>query len=69
MAQTGTVISHWHHLADDCNTSALEYYRAVEAELAARQIPEIRTERIPWSERGLFTSKREYLRVARGRVT
>lgn len=56
-------------LADDMRASALNYYAAVEQELARREVPGIRTERIDWREGGIVTAKREYLRVSRDRLT
>jgi len=69
MAHSAEVISHWHLLIDDFNTSALEFYESVEAALVARQVPDITTSRIDWKEGGMLSAKREYLRVARGRLT
>ena len=67
MALGGEVISHWYNLFPDFQTSALDYYKAVEEELARREVPGIHLERIEWQESGVLTAKREYLRVARGR--
>jgi hypothetical protein len=69
MARSAEVISHWHLLIDDFNTSALEFYAAVEAALAVRKVPDITISRVDWKEGGAFSAKREYLRVARGRLT
>jgi hypothetical protein len=67
MGRAGQVLSHWYTLFPDFQTSALDYYQAVEAELARREVPGIHLERIEWQESGVLTAKREYLRVARGR--
>lgn len=69
MARRGDVVSHWHILADDMRASALNYYAAIEEELARRTVPGIRTERVDWREGGVHTAKREYLRVTRERLT
>ena len=69
MAHSAEVISHWHLLIDDFNTSTLEFYESVEAALAARRVPDFSTSRIDWKEGGMLSAKREYLRVARGRLT
>lgn len=69
MAQSAEVMSHWHVLIEDFNTSALEFYARVERELKDRQIPELETERVDWHEGGVLSAKREYLRVSRGRLT
>ena len=69
MASSAEVISHWHLLIDDFNTSALDFYTSVEAALAVRKVPDITISRVDWKEGGVFSAKREYLRIARGRLT
>jgi hypothetical protein len=69
VAKQGEVVSHWHILLDDFNASALNFYALVEKALAARQIPDLKAKRINWRESGIFSAKREYLRVSRGRLT
>ena len=69
MARPGEVISHWHVLLDDHHASALDYYVAVEEELKRREVPGLRTERVDYREGGVTTAKREYLRIARERLT
>lgn len=68
MAQ-GRAISHWHQLQDDFQTSALEFYKSVEEELARREVPSSRTERVLHREGGALTAQREYLRITRERLT
>jgi len=68
MAQ-GRAISHWHTLLDDFQTSALEFYKSVEAELARREVPSSRTDRVLHREGGVLTAQREYLRITRERLT
>ena len=68
MAQ-GRAISHWHQLQDDFHTSALEFYKSVEEELARREVPSSRTERVLHREGGALTAQREYLRITRERLT
>jgi hypothetical protein len=69
MPRSAEIIAHWHLLIDDFNTSALDFYTSVEAALAARKVPDITISRVDWKEGGAFSAKREYLRVARGRLT
>ena len=69
MARAGQVLSHWYNLAPNFQTSALDFYKAVELELARQAVPEIQFGRIDWKESGVLTAKREYLRVARGRLS
>jgi len=68
MAQ-GRAVSHWHTLLDDFQTSALEFYKSVEEELARREVPSSRTERVLHREGGVLTAQREYLRITRERLT
>ena len=63
------MLSHWYTLLPDFQTSALDFYKAVEVELERHSVPEIHFERIEWKESGALTAKREYLRVARGRLS
>lgn len=69
MATHGRAISHWHALLDDFQTSALEFYKSVEEELARREVPSSRTERVLHREGGALTAQREYLRISRERLT
>jgi hypothetical protein len=62
------VISHWYHLLENFNASPLEFYLAVEAALAKRQVPEASTSRVDYREGGVQTAKREYLRVTRRKL-
>jgi hypothetical protein len=69
MARSAEVLSHWHILLDDFSTPVREFYENVETKLKARGVPEIRTEIVLWNESGILSAKREYLRIARGRLT
>jgi len=64
----GNIFSHWHKPYDGFQTSALEFYAAVQSALEQRQIPEISSSRVAWREGGLGTAKREYLRVSRNEM-
>ncbi len=57
----------WSHLFRKSRFSPLEYYAAVEEVMARKRIPELRMGRVTWKERGLFSARREYLRIERGR--
>lgn len=63
-----TRISHWHHLAEDFNTSSLDFYDQVEEAVKAREVPDCDFSRVTFKEGGLASTKREYLRIKRGRV-
>ena len=69
MAASVEVISHWHHSFEDFNTSALEFYRAVEETLKQKDAPSVATSHVDWSESGLLSAKREYLRISHGRFS
>lgn len=63
------VLSNWHALFEDFQTSALDFYTLVEEAVKARDAPDITFERVEWSEGGVLTAKRTYLRVKRGRLS
>ena len=63
------VISHWHRLIENFNTSSLDFYYMVEAALDKRRIPGAEQSRVEWQQSGAFSDYREYLRVRRGRLT
>lgn len=67
-ASTSGVISHWYHLVENFNTSGLDFYAAVETAVKARQVPDLEISRVEWSEGGVLSAKREYLRVQRGKL-
>jgi hypothetical protein len=69
MAQDTELLAHWHLLLDDFATSSKDFYSSVEQALASRQLPAAKTKRVDWSEGGLFSAKREYLRVTRDDLT
>lgn len=62
------VISHWHTLMEDFETSGMEFYAAVEEALKERSVPDIELSRVEWQEGGMGTARREYLRVKRSRL-
>ena len=55
--------SHWNHFFDGFSTSAQEYFQTVEEAVKAKQLPDISFSRIDFREGGIFSAKREYLRV------
>lgn len=67
MAKT-EVLSHWYLLIEDFQTSALDFYTAVEEAIARREIPDVELSRVDWKEGGVLTAKREYLRVSREKL-
>jgi hypothetical protein len=65
MAKAQIVLSHWHRLIEEFQTSPLDFYAAVEAAIERRQIPDRRSVRIDFKEGGLLTARRVYLRIMR----
>ncbi|MFH0828778.1 MAG: hypothetical protein V1907_01195 [Candidatus Kerfeldbacteria bacterium] len=63
------VLDSWQNLVEDFQTSTRDFYDSVEAGLKRRKIPGYATSRIDWSEGGVASAKREYLRISRGRFT
>ena len=68
MARGGSVISNWHALVDDFNTSSMDFYKAVEEAVQAREVPDATFSRVEFKEGGFASAKREYLRIERGNV-
>jgi hypothetical protein len=62
------VLSNWHTLFEDFSTSTQDFYRAVEEAVERRNLPDVETSRVLWSEGGVGSAKREYLRIRRQRV-
>lgn len=65
IASLGTVISHWAHLIENLQSSPKEYYASIEKAFQKREIPDAGTSYVQWSESGMFSAKRLYLRVQR----
>jgi len=59
------VISHWHHLIEGLHDSPQRFYGSLEGAITRRQIPGTELSRIDYREGGIFSAKREYLRVRR----
>lgn len=62
-----SVLAHWSSLVENMEASSQEFYKAVEQAVEKRKIPNIKITRELWSESGVLSAKREYLRVTRGR--
>jgi hypothetical protein len=62
------VLSHWHTLFEDFSTSTKEFYAAVEAAVGERKLPDIEISREIFSEGGIGTPEREYLRIKCNRI-
>ncbi len=64
-AKKADVLSHWYTPVPNFSTSTQEFYAAVEKELTAQQVPNLKISRVEFSEGGFFSGKREYLRMTR----
>jgi hypothetical protein len=64
----GGALSHWYELFENFSTSTQDFYKTVEEAIRRRKIPDIEVSRVLFTEGGVWTAKREYLRVRRGRT-
>jgi hypothetical protein len=64
-----TVVANCSTLVERYNTSALEFYQLVEANVQKRQAPDIKFSRKNLSESHIFSSSREYLLARRKKLT
>ena len=62
------VIRHWYALVPGFNTSTDEFYTSVETELKDRQVPGLQMSRVDFSEGGILSDERTYLRMIRERL-
>ncbi|MEK7315657.1 MAG: hypothetical protein AAB011_05715 [Candidatus Eisenbacteria bacterium] len=62
-APLDSILSHWSKLFEDFSTSSYDFYDAVEEGLARRKLPEARTSMVRWTEGGVLSPDREYLRI------
>jgi uncharacterized membrane protein (UPF0136 family) len=67
MASTD-VISNWSTLIENLETSPLGFFGSVEAGIQKRCIPVTQTSRVDHYESGMFSAKREYMRVTRDKL-
>lgn len=63
------ILSHWYSRFDTFSYSTQEFYERLCAEIARRQMPDVRLLRVNLPEGGLLSSHRDYLRVTRGKFT
>lgn len=62
------VLAHWLVPLIDFQSDTERFYQAVEAELAARELPGLKPERIQFRKGAIWTAGRTYLRLRRERV-
>jgi len=53
----------WHHLKEDLKESSQQFYANCEEAVKSRNIEGIKLSRVDYREGGIFSAKREYLRV------
>lgn len=63
----GELSEHWGSYMPNIHFSAREFYEKIEAEIRAKRWPDVQLLRVIYTEAGLFSHKREYLRVVRQR--
>jgi hypothetical protein len=56
--------NHRHHYFDDLQFSSKEFYAMLEKTIGEYQFPNVSCSRTEFSEHGLFSAKREYLKVS-----
>ena len=62
------VLDHWYAAVDGFQFATAEFYERIEAELKARKVPGLDMSRVEFSEGGLLSDKRQYLRLRRERL-
>lgn len=63
MPRSLNILTHWHHSIENLSTSSLDFYASLEMALMAKDVVGISVDRVEWSEAGVLTAKRLYLRV------
>ncbi len=67
-SKTDEVLNHWVAFADNLQISGQEFYQRVETQLTERKIPGLEISKIEYSEGGLLSNQRIYLRLIRERL-
>jgi hypothetical protein len=67
--QASLHLSRWHRLFEGLQESSQKVYAAIEEQVQKQNIPNVKLSRVTYSEKGILSAKREYLRVRRqGRI-
>jgi hypothetical protein len=56
-------VSHWHQYIENMTQTPKEFYTSVEDLIKEEQLPDVKTNRVKHSEKGLFSANREYLQI------
>jgi hypothetical protein len=59
------IFSHWYTLIENLQCSSISFYQSVESTIENRKVPQSNLSRVTWPEGGVFSARREYLRVKR----
>src|SRR5690348_8792461 len=62
------VHKHWYSAIDNFQFLSSDFYRMIQEQLDLRKVPGLEVSRIEFSEGGLLSHKREYLRLKRERL-
>jgi hypothetical protein len=66
MAKRATMhLSHWHRLFEGLQESSQKVYGAIIEEMKKQKLPDVKVSKVTYSEKGILSAKREYLRVRR----
>lgn len=60
------ILCRWHHLFPGLNLTPKDFYEELQRRISEHAFPEVRIGTVEFSERGLMSAKRLYLRVVRG---
>lgn len=69
MAEQTRLLSHWYRHIDGLAQSAQALYAAIETAVNARQLLDVKFSRVNYKEGGMFSAKREYMRIRRDDLT
>lgn len=64
-----SIFAHWSKLIENFQVTPSQFYDLLVKAIKQRNIPDTTIESVLWSEGGVFTAKREYLRVRRNEYT
>ena len=66
--KSADVIDHWYALVPSFNSSTKDFYEGIEKELKTREVPGLDIFHVDFTEGGVLSQKREYLRMTRERL-
>ena len=68
MATATRVLSNWNQFLDGVSLSTQDFYTVVESAVRKRQVPDAEFGRVDYKMGGMFSARREYLRIKRGEL-